>query len=50
MPRRGVTCFAALLLLKTVGFMGDGRSYGDVIFLRVVESMVAMAADWFRFL
>jgi len=40
--------FAVLAPVKTVGVMGDERTYEDVIALRIVDSVDAMTADWSR--
>ena len=41
-------CFAVLPGIRTVGVMGDSRTYGELLALRAVESEDAMTADWSR--
>ncbi len=41
-------CFAVLPGVRTVGVMGDERTYAEVIAVRAVSSLDAMTADWYR--
>jgi GMP synthase (glutamine-hydrolysing) len=40
--------FAALLPVKSVGVMGDQRTYAETIVLRAITTVDFMTADWAR--
>jgi GMP synthase (glutamine-hydrolysing) len=46
--RKTAQTFAAILPVRAVGVMGDGRSYHHVIALRSVDTSDFMTADWSR--
>ncbi|HEX9357469.1 MAG TPA: GMP synthase (glutamine-hydrolyzing), partial [Streptosporangiaceae bacterium] len=44
--RQTAQAFAVLLPVQSVGVMGDGRTYENVIALRAVQTDDFMTADW----
>ncbi|MBR1486257.1 MAG: GMP synthase (glutamine-hydrolyzing), partial [Synergistaceae bacterium] len=40
--------FSVFLPVKSVGGMGDSRTYNEVIVLRAINSQDAMTAEWSR--
>jgi GMP synthase (glutamine-hydrolysing) len=47
LDRKVQQAFAVLLPVQSVGVMGDGRTYEDVIAVRAVQTTDFMTADWY---
>src|SRR6202034_1613047 len=47
LERKVQQAFAVLLPVQSVGVMGDGRTYEDVIAVRAVTTADFMTADWY---
>jgi GMP synthase (glutamine-hydrolysing) len=45
--RKVQQAFAVLLPVQSVGVMGDGRTYEDVIAVRAIQTADFMTADWY---